>query len=153
MRDELLNCEIFDTVTENTEFGFDTITPGSSTYIKIFNNIDSVDNYEFKVYNYCNFSSLEDFLESDSDDWEDYLVYEDTWSSLSVEEYNMSLDDVVYVAILYVSSASGGEFYGARKDESFYYKNSLLDLLNINKIIAGFFSPVNNYLPKSKGFK
>ena len=33
------------------------------------------------------------------------------------------------------------------------YKNLLLDPLNINKIIAGFFSTVNNYLPKSKGFK
>jgi hypothetical protein len=33
------------------------------------------------------------------------------------------------------------------------YKNLLLDPSNINKIIAGFFSPVNNYLPKSKDFK
>ena len=33
------------------------------------------------------------------------------------------------------------------------YKNLLLDPLNINKIIARFFSPGNSYLPKSKDFK
>jgi len=33
------------------------------------------------------------------------------------------------------------------------YKNLLLDPSSINEIITGFFSPVNNYLPKSKDFK
>ena len=46
-----------------------------------------------------------------------------------------------------------GAFIKAYKFIYEYYKNSLLDLLNINKIIAGFFSPVNKYLPKSKDFK
>jgi len=34
--------------------------------------------------------------------------------------------------------------------DNIFYKNLLLDPLNINKIIARFFSPVNNYLPKSR---
>ena len=111
------------TVTENTDFGFETITPGSSTYIKIYNNIVYVSQYILKIYNYCGFSSLQEFLALESDDREDYLVFDDDYQTSSppaftIEEYNIDLDDGVYVATLEVDGDMW-YFWTASKNESF----------------------------------